>query len=179
MQRRLAVMRVTATVVLALLSTPVQADEVTPKDIQVIGRTLGFMENTAGALELGIVYVRGEAESVRQATTMQSTLGDGLSIGKVLLQPRLIASDELATLDHAGALFIVPAALLAVASTAAATAHRLHVPVISTDVACAQAGYCVLAFHSSPTVEITFNRNAAEEAGVHFTAAFRMLVKQI
>jgi hypothetical protein len=173
-------MRVTAAVVLALLSTPVQADEVTPKDIQVIGRTLGFMENAAaGALELGIVYVRGEAESVRQAATMQSTLGDGLSIGKLLLRPRLIASDELSTLDHAGALFIVPAALVAAASTAAATGHRLHVPVMSTDVACAQAGNCVLAFHSAPSVEIIFNRNAAEAEGVHFTPAFRMLVKQI
>ena len=172
-------MKIAATAVLALLSTPVQADEVTPKDIQVIGRTLGFMEDTsAGILELGIVYVRAEPESLRQARTMQASLGDGLSAGKLVLKPRLIASDELAALDHAGALFIGPAALNAAASAAAA-AHRLHVPVISTEVSCVQAGYCVLAFHSSPTVEIIFNRNAAEEAGVHFTPAFRMLVKQI
>jgi hypothetical protein len=90
----------------------------------------------------------------------------------------LIASDELATLDHVRALFIVPAAGHAGAS-AAATARRLHVPVLSTDLACVQAGYCVLSFSSSPTVEIIFNRSAAEEAGVHFTPAFRMLVKKI
>ena len=56
-------MKSAVTLILALLSVPARAEEVTLKDIQVIGRTLGFMEDaTAGTLELGIVYVRGEAE---------------------------------------------------------------------------------------------------------------------
>ena len=174
------VMKIVAIMALALLAARARADEVTPKDIQVIGRSLSFMEDAAGGtLELGVVYVRGEPKSVRQATAMQQALGDGLSAGKLVLRPRLIAADELASLDQIGALFIVPSASHAAAATAAAAAHRLHVPLVSTDDLCAQAGYCVLAFHSLPSVEIIFSRSAAEAEGVHFIPAFRMLVKQI
>ena len=61
---------------LTLLTVPVQADEITPKDIQVIGRTLGFMEDAVpGTLDLGIVFVRGEAESLRQAMRDADLLG--------------------------------------------------------------------------------------------------------
>ena len=175
----MAVMKLAVALGLALAAMPARAEEVTPKDIQVIGRTLGFMEDVAdGAIELGIVYVRGEPASAAQAASMQRTLNSDPATGKVRLQARLIAADELAALDHIGALFIVPAAIN-VAAAAAAAAHRLHVPVISNDIACATAGHCALAFNSLPTVEIIFNRSAAEDAGVHFTPAFRMLVKKI
>jgi hypothetical protein len=158
---------------------PAWAEDVTPKDLQVIGRTLGFMEDAAaGSLELGIVYVRNEPESVRQAKLMQGMLGVGLTAGKLVLLPHLVATEELPTLDHIGALFIVPAAAH-VADVVATAAKRLHVPTLSTDVSCAEAGHCVLAFHSDPTVEIVFSRDAAAVAGVRFTPAFRMLVRQL
>jgi hypothetical protein len=170
---------IAAVMILHCLAAPARADDITPKDLQVIGRTLGFVEDaTTGTLELGIVYVRNEPDSVRQAKTMQQMLGDGLSAGKLVLHPRLVAADELASLDHIGALFIVPAAAH-VAAVAAAAAKRLHVPTLSTDVACAEAGQCVLAFRSDPSVEIVMSREAAAVAGVRFTPAFRMLVRQL
>ena len=169
---------VRAAAALAFLSSTVRAEEVTAKDIQVIGRTLSFMVNArVGTLQLGIIYLRGNPESVRQATAMQATLGTGLSAGKLVLQPKMVAADELSGLDQVEALFIVPAASSAAAG-AATTAERLHVPIISKDVTCAAAGHCVVAFQSEPLVEIVFSPSAAAEEGVRFTAAFRMLVKQ-
>ena len=109
---------------------------------------------------------------------MQTLLGSDAGAGRFTFRPHLLAADELASVDRIGALFIVPAAVRAGASAAAA-AQRLHVPVLSTDIACAQAGYCSLSFSSAPTVEIMFNRGAAQDAGVHFTPAFRMLVKKL
>ena len=167
-----------AAAVVAVLSSPLRAEEVTAKDIQVIGRTLGFMVDArAGVLLLGIIFQPGSPESVRQATTMQAALGTGLSAGKLMLQPKMVPADELPSLDHVDALFIVPAASAA-AAAAAMAAGRLHVPIISKDVACAAAGHCAVAFQSEPLVEIVFSPSAAASEGVRFTAAFRMLVKQ-
>lgn len=169
---------VRAAAAVAFLSSPLHAEEVTMKDIQVIGRTLGFMVDArVGALQLGIIYLRGNPESVRQAIAMQATLGTGLSAGKLVLQPKMVPADELSTLDHVEALFIVPTASSA-AAAAATTAGRLHVPIISKDVTCAAAGHCAVAFQSEPLVEIVFSPSAAANEGVRFTAAFRMLVKQ-
>ena len=171
-------MRVFAALFLVSLAASAKASDVTQKDIQIIGRSLGFMEDLSpGPLELGIVYIRNDAETQRQAAAMQALMVEA-PMGKIPLRPRLVAVDELATLDHAHALFIVPTAA-PVAAKVAAAGRRLHIPVISTDGACAEAGNCVLSFSSSPTVEIIFNRSSAEAAGVRFTAAFRMLVKKI
>jgi hypothetical protein len=162
-----------------LLSATVQASEVTQRDIQIIGRTLGFMEDLrTGPLDLGIVYIRGDAESQRQAASIQAMLADTPVVGKISLRAQLVAAEDLSALSHADALFVVPAAGQADARAATA-GRRLHVPVISTDQSCAEAGNCVISFSSTPTVEIVFNRSSAEAAGVHFTAAFRMLVKKL
>lgn len=167
-----------AAAVVFLLPLPLRAEEVTAKDIQVIGRTLSFMVDVrAGAIQLGILYQRGEPELIRQAAAMQAILGSGLTAGRIVLQPRMVAADDLATVDHVEALFIVPAAS-AVAAVAASAGGRLHVPIISKDVTCAAAGYCAIAFQSEPLVEIVFSPSAAANEGVRFTAAFRMLVKQ-
>jgi hypothetical protein len=164
---------------LGWLSPPARCEELSAKDIQVIGRTLSFMEGRSGiVIELGIVYLRDEPESVRQAQDMASVLGNGLAAGKVELRPRLLAADQLGQLSGVDALFIVPTAARAASATAQA-AERLHVPTISTDVGCAMAGLCVLAFHSEPTVEIFYSVSAAAGTKVRFTPAFRMLVRQL
>lgn len=172
-------MRSMVALAVALLSVPAHASDVTERDIQIIGRTLGFMEDLhPGPLDLGIVYSHGDAESQHQAAAMQAMLAGMPVVGKVSLQPHLIAAEDLNTLDHADALFIVPAAGQT-SARAAAAGRRLHAPVISTDERCAEAGHCVISFSSAPTVEIIFNRSSAEAAGVRFTAAFRMLVKKL
>lgn len=172
-------MRAMIALALTLLSAPVQASDVTRRDIQIIGRLLGFMEDLGtGPLDLSIVYTRSDAESQRQAAAMQAMMADMPVVGKVSLRAHPVAAEDLTALNHADALFIVPAAGQA-GARAAAAGRRLHAPVISTDQSCAEAGDCVLSFSSTPTVEIVFNRSSAEASGVHFTAAFRMLVKKL
>jgi hypothetical protein len=166
------------TIVMSLLSGTARADEITAKDIQVVGRTLGFVEDAEpGSLELGIVYAPDEPETMRQAKAIQALIGGGMLAGKLMLHPKLVAADELVKLEHIGALFIVPGAP-SIVPAAVAAAQRLHVPTLSTDMSYAEAGQCVLGIHSAPTVEIVLSRDAAAGAGVRFTPAFRMLVKQ-
>ncbi len=159
-------------------ATAAEPDGVNAKDIQVIGRTLGFMENVpAGTVELGIVFLAGNDASVQEARAIADALGGGLPAGRVVLRPRLVPADALGGLNAIGALFVVPTAAAAMAATADA-ARRLGVVLISTDPHCVEAGLCVLAFRSEPTVEVYFSATAAENARVRFTPAFRMLVKQ-
>jgi hypothetical protein len=174
-----AIAMVTSLLVTPARAQDVTAKDVTAKDLQVIGRTLGFMEDaSARTVELGIVYVPGNPESARQAGAMQRLLGEGVAAGRITLRSRIIAIDQLGTAQNVGALFVVPA-VGQISSAVMDAAKRLHIPAISTDVACVQAGTCVLAFHSEPTVEVFLSRAAAEGAGVRFTPAFRMLVKQM
>ena len=60
----------------------------------------------------------------------------------------------------------------------AMAAQRLHVPTISADLDCVQSRGCVVGFITEPTVQILIDTTAAERAGVHFTQAFRMLVRE-
>ena len=56
---------------------------------------------------------------------------------------------------------------------------RLHVPTISTEMACVRTAHCIVGFSSQPSVEIVLNRDAANHAGVRFIQAFRMLVREL
>ncbi|MDR3515473.1 MAG: hypothetical protein P4M00_06640, partial [Azospirillaceae bacterium] len=67
-----------------------QAD-VTPKDLQVMARALGFMEKApTGEVVLGIVYAPGNPQSAKEAEDIQKLLGDGLKAGAMVLKPRLV-----------------------------------------------------------------------------------------
>lgn len=61
---------------------------------------------------------------------------------------------------------------------ASATARR-SILTISSDPACARAGYCVVAVSSSPKVQIIVSKVASKAAKVKFGAAFLMLVKEV
>ena len=57
-------------------------------------------------------------------------------------------------------------------------ARRLKAPTVSIDMTCVLSGNCVVGFTSQPTVQIILNQGAAEQIGVHFLQAFRMLVRE-
>ena len=167
--------------VLLLLVTPLHAcwAEFTARDAQIIARALSFIEpGGTGALEIGIAYAPDRPDSVRQAEELQAAIGDALVAGKITLKSRLIPIDQLPAATGIGAIFVT-SDLGSRLDDAAAAARRLHVPTISTELACVRTARCVLAFSSQPTVEITLNHDAANNAGVHFTQAFRMLVREL
>lgn len=151
----------------------------TPRDAQIIARTLGFIESaTSGIVEIGITYAPDRPSSMHQAENLAGAIGDALVAGRITLKARLIPIDQLRNAAGIGAIFVT-SDLDPHLDEVDAAARRLHVPTISTEMACVRTARCILAFSSQPTVQIVLNHDAANNAGVRFTQAFRMLVREL
>ncbi len=151
----------------------------TPRDGQIIARTLSFLESaSAGVVEIGIAYAPDRPTSVRQAENLRAAIGDSLIAGRITLKARLIPVDQLPSATGIGGIFVTDDLGPHLEEVTAAAQH-LHVPTISTEMACVRSARCILAFSSQPTVEIVLNHDAANSAGVRFSQAFRMLVREL
>ena len=168
-------------VVLCLLAGSPQtcAAQTTARDAQIIARALSFSDaGPTGTLEIGIVYAPDQANSLRQAESLRASIGESLVAGRVTLRSRLVPVDHLDNVTGLAGLFVT-SDLGPHLDAIAATAQRLHIPTISNEMAYVRAGRCILAYSSQPNVEIVLNHDAANKAGVHFTQAFRMLVREL
>ena len=139
---------------------------------------LSFIEAAGGAMEIGIAYAPDRPASLRQAENLRAAIGDAVVAGRVTLKARLLSVDQLAGASGLAGIFVT-GDLGPRLDEVAAAALRLHVPTISTEMTCVRAGRCIVGFSSQPTVEIYLNHTAAGSAGVHFTQAFRMLVREL
>lgn len=145
------------------------------RDLQLIGRALSFVEGGAtGNVTIAIVYADDVAGSQAEAESVSSIIGSGLSAGQVTLQPQLVSISDIGSIGSDAALF-VPAGMNAhfgsISSASAIT--------VSTDRACAEAGACVVAVQSQPSVEIYVSRSAADARSVSFASAFRMMINEL
>lgn len=155
------------------------AAQTTARDAQIIARALSFSDaGPTGTLEIGIVYAPDQANSLRQAESLRASIGESLVAGRVTLRSRLVPVDHLDNVTGLAGLFVT-SDLGPHLDAIAATAQRLHIPTISNEMAYVRAGRCILAYSSQPNVEIVLNHDAANKAGVHFTQAFRMLVREL
>jgi hypothetical protein len=152
--------------------------EVTPKDLQVMARALGFTEKPAtGDVTIGIVYAPSNPQSAKEAEDLQKLMGDGLKAGAMVLKPKLVKIDEVASAD-AGA-FLLTEGVDADASKLAAATKAKQKPCVTTDIAQVQSGACVMGIKSEPKVEIIVNKAAAADSGVSFAASFRMMITEL
>jgi len=148
------------------------------KDAQVLGRTLGYVgDGMTGIAVVGIVFEPADHTSQQEAEVVRAVIGDGLATGRIRLQARLIPVEQIATANGLNALYLTPG-LAESAEAIVGAARRLRIPTISDDMACVASGRCVVGFSSEPTVQILLNQEAAEQIGVHFLQAFRMLVRE-
>ena len=162
-----------------LLAIPPQASgaEFTAKDAQVLGRTLGYVgDGRTGNALVGIVGSPGGPAAQDGVERVLAVIGQGLAAGRVTLQARLLPIDQLAVASGMDALFVTSESLGRPEVMRAA--ERLRIPVVSTDLACAEKAQCTVGFTSEPTVQIVISRSAADRTGVRFTQAFRMLVPE-
>ena len=149
----------------------------TPKDGQVLGRTMGYVgEGRSGVTVVGVVYLPEHSPSQREAELVRGVIGEGLTAGRVRLQARLVPLSELSELNGVDALYVTPGTIGDPAVPLAA--RRMRVPTVSAGMDCVEAAHCAVGFSTEPTVQIVISRNAAERAGVQFTQAFRMLVTE-
>jgi len=164
---------------IGFLATPSQAPgaEFTVKDGQVLGRTLGYVgDGRSGVVLVGVVISPDNPAAQQEAERVLATIGQGLAAGRVKLQARPILVDQLAIARGLDALFVPSGSLERPRVMLAA--ERLHIPVVSTDMACVETAQCTVGFTSEPTVQIVISRSAADRTGVRFTQAFRMLVTE-
>lgn len=166
---------VLATILVPL--APAQAD-VTPKDLQVMARALGFTEKPpTGDVTLGIVYAPGNAQSAKEAEDVRKLLGDGLKVGAMVLKPLLVKIDE-TDAANAGA-FLLTEGVGAEASKLAAAVKARHIPCLTVDMTQVQSGVCAMGIKSEPKVQITVNGAAAASSGLGFAASFRMMIIEL
>ena len=165
------------TVLTPILATAASI-EFTPKDAQVLGRTLEFIgDGHTGPVTVGITFSSEVPVSRSAAERVYAVIGDGLLTGRVRLHARLIPIELLDNITGLDALY-VPIDLAGSMASVTRAAQRMHIPTISTDLACVEAGQCVVGFTSDPSVQIIIDRAAADRVRVRFVPAFRMLVRE-
>jgi len=150
-----------------------EADQLTAKDVQIVGRALGFLDPPPHDATVGIVYAPA---SKAEADAIVAAFGDGVKGGSSVFKAKLV---ELASVGSVTGL----AALIATTGTAGdavmAAAKAQHIPCVTADAEQVKAGHCVMSVRSDPKVDITLSHAAAEATGVGFGSAFRMMIHEI
>ena len=91
----------------ALISAPALA-ETSQRDLEVIGRALGFVDGANGSdRTVAIVY---DAASEAEAQSLAGAMAGGLSAGRVTLNARLVPLAEAASLGDADAAVLLGSA---------------------------------------------------------------------
>ena len=158
----------------ALLAGPAMA-ETNQRDLEVIGRALGFVEGASGSdRTVAIVY---DAASEAEAQALSGAMAGGLSAGRVTLNARLVPLAQASSLAGADAAVLLGSASGDAGVFGAASSNG--VMTVSTDMGCVQSGQCVMGIQSAPSVRIVVNRGAAQASSVSFAAAFAMMIEEI
>lgn len=149
----------------------------TAKDLQVAGRALTFLENgPSGRAVLGVVFDPGKPASVQEKNAVMAALGGGYSAGSVTLVGKAVEASDVAGVSGVQALYVTRGVSY---GSVGAAAKAKKLVTISSDPACVKSGACVMGVITSPKVEITVNRAAAQAVGAAFKAAFRMMIREI
>ena len=163
-------------VAIMIASGPAQA-QMTENTVNVGARAASFLQpRLSGAVTAAIVYQPGHEASEREARAIERELAGGLAIGALRLAPRRVAANALDGLAGARIAFVTRGTNSR--QIAAATAAR-SIVTITSDPACVRAGHCAVAVQSSPKIQIIVSRAACGAAGIRFSAAFLMLVREI
>ena len=173
--------------VVPVIYNPVHADDASPiqtTDRIEIGLALKSLplltQKITGSAVMAVVYNADSPGSKADAVSIKKIMDDGYPVpGGVKLTAQLVSTADLAALSGAKIAFVAgglgdkdfQALSLAVRGSGILT--------VSADQACVQSGGCIIAVAARPVVTITYNRAAAENAGVSFAPAFIMLAKQV
>ena len=162
----------------ALLTASSAWSQVSEMDFLVAGRAIGFIDSLpAGQLNVGIVYLPGNAQSEQQAHELAALMGDGRRVGNYVLKPVPLPVDKLGN-GSIGLLFLTQGVGTAAAKVASASRGR-KIPCITYDIAQVRAGNCTIAVRTEPRIEVLVNRTSADACGAEFAAVFRMMITEI
>lgn len=160
------------------LAAPCAAAEFTDTDLQVAARALSFMEQPlSGRIEVGIVYSPDSPRSRDEAERLKDRLGQQYRAGNLELIPVLVPIQRAEEADVD--LFMLTGHVAGGGEALARAAQAGGIPCVTTDVEQVRSGACVMGIQSRPRVEIMVNRKAANESGLRFATAFRVMVTEI
>jgi hypothetical protein len=161
----------------ALMALPASA-EVNETTLLVAARALSFLQRPLqGEIIVGIVYQPGSSQSALEARRLQAMMESGFRAGQLLLRPRLITLDELAS-SNVG-LYFLTSDLGHAAAPLAQLSHNRQVPCVTTDIDQVRDGNCAMGVRAQPRVEILVNRAAAAATGMNFSEAFRVMITEL
>jgi hypothetical protein len=153
------------------------AAAITPTDVQIAARALGFMENPlTGAVRVGILYAPENPRSVQQAQELQRLLGAGLRVGSVELKSELVKIGEARGADVD--LYFLTEYVASEDARAARIGDGKRL-CVTTDLRQVQSGACLMGVRSTPKVEIVVNRATAKGSGIAFATVFRVMITEI
>jgi hypothetical protein len=170
--------RASAIGVCLLLGARAALADVTAQDLQIAARALSFLQKPlSGEVAVGIVYARGNPQSLEEAEALQRMLSEGLKVGSITLKSTLISLED-APRASVG-LFFLTTGLGADAQSLADITHARHLPCLTTDLSQVAAGRCAVGVRSKPKIEIVVNRVAATASDTAFSTVFRMMITEI
>ncbi len=152
------------------------AASLSPKDVKILAKALGFLNPPPPGGVIAVVYAGADAGSRTDAEAIAGEFGGGVQAGGSTVTAKAV---DLAALGEGGG-YVAIIAANGVAGDAAMTAAKAHkIPCITASAALVRGGQCIMAVGSDPKVDITVNRAAAEAAGISFASAFQMLIHEI
>ncbi len=163
--------------VLAGMHPARHVDRLTPKDLQLAGWVLHFIDMPlTGAVNLAIVYaqeVPGSEDEARQAAFW---LSGGLQVGNLVLKPVPVEQSRLVDLQDYVAIITADGVYLPVIRDAM---RQHHVPCLTTHLSQVRDGGCLVGLRSLPAASIQLNSPASASVGIRFATAFRMMVQEV
>lgn len=152
------------------------AQATTKKDLDILGRALGFVEDgPSGNISVAVVHDPSNPDSKAHANEVVGLMGDGLKAGKVTLHGSLADIGD-GTLSGSPVVFITDGLGGNEASLfSSASANKI---IVVGSLNCVEAGNCVINVASTPSVKIYVSKSASTKASITFSDAFRMMITE-
>jgi len=167
--------------VLFLLGAPAAlADShvVTGKDIEVAVRAFGFVYGIPrDTLGIEIVYDPSSAVSRSEAEGVSKLISSGGAFAGRNVSGRLVPYGQMGSTG--GKVAYITHGLSAQYDALTDAARRSGMITFSTDFACVEKTGCVMAVEASPRIRIEISRTAAASAGVEFSQALKLMVREV
>lgn len=161
-----------------LFQVPAALAQTEARDLQVLARTLGFMDPPlGGSVKVGILFDPASTAASRDADNIVALMRGGLRSGGLTLEAERVPFDTATTAQVD--LFLLAQGNGDRAATLLPVLKMRKLPCLSMDLDQVRVGHCTVGLQSTPRVEILLNTELADASDVAFASVFRMMIKEL